>query len=44
MLGEVVISVETAARQAEEKGHTLLDEVRILLVNITPHTFNMIAY
>ncbi|KAJ4821259.1 Endoribonuclease YbeY [Rhynchospora pubera] len=33
LLGEVVISVETAARQAEEKGHTLLDEVRILLVH-----------
>nr|CAB3478241.1 unnamed protein product [Digitaria exilis] len=32
MLGDVVISVETAARQAEEKGVTLLDEVRVLVV------------
>lgn len=32
MLGDVVISVETAARQAEERGHTLLDEIRILMV------------
>ncbi|KAL2974922.1 hypothetical protein AAZX31_14G129600 [Glycine max] len=33
MLGDVVISVETAARQAEERGHTLLDEIRILMVH-----------
>ncbi|XP_077209829.1 haloacid dehalogenase-like hydrolase family protein isoform X2 [Tasmannia lanceolata] len=33
MLGDVVISVETAARQAEERGHTLIDEIRILLVH-----------
>ncbi|MQM18586.1 hypothetical protein Taro_051581 [Colocasia esculenta] len=33
MLGDIVISVETAARQAEESGHTLLDEIRILLVH-----------
>lgn len=32
MLGDIVISVETAARQAEERGHTLIDEIRILLV------------
>jgi len=32
MLGDIVISVETAARQAEEKGVTLLDEVRLLVV------------
>lgn len=32
MLGDIVISLETAARQAEERGHTLLDEIRILLV------------
>ncbi|KAG8055494.1 hypothetical protein GUJ93_ZPchr0001g30233 [Zizania palustris] len=32
MLGDIVISAETAARQAEEQGHTLLDEVRILVV------------
>nr|GMD92157.1 endoribonuclease YBEY, chloroplastic isoform X2 [Ipomoea batatas] len=33
MLGDIVISVETAAKQAEERGHTLLDEIRILLVH-----------
>ncbi|XP_059657127.1 endoribonuclease YBEY, chloroplastic [Cornus florida] len=33
MLGDIVISVETAARQAQERGHTLLDEIRILLVH-----------
>lgn len=35
MLGDIVISVETAARQAEERGHILLDEIRILLVGST---------
>ncbi|XP_072995436.1 endoribonuclease YBEY, chloroplastic-like isoform X1 [Typha latifolia] len=33
MLGDIVISVETAARQAEERGHTILDEIRILMVH-----------
>ncbi|KAH7523565.1 hypothetical protein FEM48_Zijuj06G0025500 [Ziziphus jujuba var. spinosa] len=33
MLGDIVISVETAARQAEERGHTLIDEIRILMVH-----------
>ncbi|XP_045808681.1 endoribonuclease YBEY, chloroplastic-like [Trifolium pratense] len=33
MFGDIVISVETAARQAEERGHTLLDEIRILMVH-----------
>ncbi|KAJ4850834.1 hypothetical protein Tsubulata_036588 [Turnera subulata] len=33
MLGDIVISVETAARQAEERGHSLVDEIRILLVH-----------
>uniref|UniRef100_A0A8R7TMK6 Uncharacterized protein n=1 Tax=Triticum urartu TaxID=4572 RepID=A0A8R7TMK6_TRIUA len=32
-LGDLVISVETARRQAEERGHTLLDEIRILMVH-----------
>lgn len=35
MLGDIVISVETAARQAEERGHTLIDEIRILMVGFT---------
>lgn len=34
MLGDIVISVETAARQAEERGHTLIDEIRILMVGL----------
>lgn len=33
MLGDIVISVDTAARQAEERGHSLLDEIRILMVH-----------
>jgi hypothetical protein len=33
-LGDLVISVETACRQAEERGHTLLDEMRILTVSL----------
>ncbi|KAF5748280.1 hypothetical protein HS088_TW04G00232 [Tripterygium wilfordii] len=33
MLGDLVISVETAARQAEERGHSLLDEIRILMIH-----------
>lgn len=33
VLGDVVISVETAARQAMEHGHTLDDEMDILLAH-----------
>jgi probable rRNA maturation factor len=33
VLGDVVISVDTAARQAAERGHDLAKEVRILLVH-----------
>ncbi|XP_020599509.1 uncharacterized protein LOC110038924 isoform X2 [Phalaenopsis equestris] len=32
MLGDIVISAEAALRQAEEKGHTLLDEIRYLVM------------
>ncbi|MDP6945781.1 MAG: rRNA maturation RNase YbeY [Myxococcota bacterium] len=32
-LGDIVISLETAARQADGRGHTSLDEVRFLLVH-----------
>lgn len=39
MLGDIIISVETAARQAEERGHTLLDEIRILMVHGLLHLF-----
>jgi len=31
--GDLAISLDTAARQAEEHGHTLRDEVRILLLH-----------
>ena len=33
VLGDLVISVETAARQAEEQGHDLDAELRVLLVH-----------
>ncbi|KAE9588943.1 putative sugar-phosphatase [Lupinus albus] len=33
MMGDIVISVETAARQAEERGLSLIDEIRILMVH-----------
>lgn len=37
VLGDVVISLQTAARQAEERGHTLDHEVRVLLVHGVLH-------
>lgn len=33
MLGDVVISLDTAARQAAERGHSTAHEVRLLLVH-----------
>ncbi|KAJ3692061.1 hypothetical protein LUZ60_012411 [Juncus effusus] len=33
LLGDIVISVETAGRQAKERDHSLLDEIRILMVH-----------
>lgn len=33
LLGDVIISLDTAKRQAQERGHDLLDEMRILLVH-----------
>ena len=33
LLGDVVISVQTAARQADEQGHDLDTELRVLLVH-----------
>ncbi len=33
VLGDVVISVETAARQASERGHATAHELRVLLVH-----------
>ena len=35
--GDIAISLETAARQAEEHGHTLTEEVRILLLHGVLH-------
>jgi len=37
VLGDVVISLDTAQRQAEERGHSLLDECRILLIHGVLH-------
>ena len=37
VLGDVVISVETAARQAAERGHPVGDELRILLAHGLAH-------
>ena len=36
-LGDLVISLETASRQAEERGHPLAAEVRVLLVHGLMH-------
>ncbi len=33
ILGDLVVSLDTAARQAEERGYGLRDEVRVLLVH-----------
>jgi probable rRNA maturation factor len=33
LLGEVVISVETAARQAQRRGHALREEIQTLLIH-----------
>lgn len=33
VLGDVIISVDTARRQADERGHSLQREVQILLVH-----------
>lgn len=33
MAGDVAISLDTAARQAAERGHTLRDELRLLLLH-----------
>lgn len=39
ILGDVVISTETAMRQAEEYGHTLIREIGFLLVHSMFHLF-----
>jgi probable rRNA maturation factor len=35
--GDLAISLETAARQAEQYGHSLRDEVRVLMLHGTLH-------
>ncbi|XP_044957344.1 uncharacterized protein LOC123408259 [Hordeum vulgare subsp. vulgare] len=40
-LGDLVISVETARRQAEERGHALLDEIRILMDLISNYVWSV---
>jgi probable rRNA maturation factor len=37
LLGDVVISVETAARQARRRGHSLREELQTLLIHGTLH-------
>jgi rRNA maturation RNase YbeY len=37
VLGDVVISLDTAARQAAERGHSLLDECRVLMLHGVLH-------
>ncbi len=37
LLGEVVISVETAARQAQRRGHSLREELQTLLIHGVLH-------
>ncbi|MEE8229726.1 MAG: rRNA maturation RNase YbeY [candidate division NC10 bacterium] len=39
LLGDVVISVETAARQAQEHGHSLAREMALLLIHGILHLF-----
>jgi probable rRNA maturation factor len=39
--GDLAVSLETAARQAEEQGHSLRDEVRVLLLHGLLHLDGM---
>jgi probable rRNA maturation factor len=39
--GDLAISLETAQRQAEEHGHSLRDEVRVLLLHGLLHLYGM---
>ena len=42
ILGDVVISIDTAARQAEDRGVSILDEVTILMVHGLLHLLGYI--
>ena len=39
VLGDVIISTDTAQRQADERGHSLEKEVRILVIHGILHLF-----
>ena len=39
LLGDLVISIETAAKQASQRGHSTADELRILMVHGLLHLF-----
>ena len=39
--GDLAISLDTALKQAEEQGHTLRDEVRVLLLHGLLHLYGM---
>lgn len=39
--GDMAVSLETAARQAAEQGHSLRDEVRVLLLHGLLHLYGM---
>ena len=41
LLGDVVVSVDTAARQAQEAGHSLADELALLTVHGTLHLLGL---
>ena len=41
VLGDVIVSVDTASAQAREVGHSLRDECRVLLVHGTLHLLGM---
>ena len=39
VLGDIVVSVDTAKRQADERGHSMFEEMRILLIHGICHLF-----
>ncbi|MBZ5534435.1 MAG: rRNA maturation RNase YbeY [Acidobacteriia bacterium] len=36
-LGEIIISAETARRQADEEGHSVLEEIKLLIIHGALH-------
>jgi probable rRNA maturation factor len=41
LAGDLAISLDTALKQAQEQGHTLRDEVRVLLLHGLLHLYGM---